>query len=460
LHAHCFRSADLKGITVADSPRKLSKLIVSPNRDDRFRALEGTRFLSPEQATRVLKKGLLHWDRKFRNYCAKELAEHLHGGAASILIPLRAAGRLFASSSTSLLLTNEDEKLIRYLRLTFKRQDAVGELARGLYLLTSHGKPIVARKEESETSEDVPASESPDLTWEWVTSEIPPLGFVSNRIIPFLYGIWIRSGDFSELYRVTSIPKRSGGQRTIEEPAAALKIFQRKFLAEYLNKLSLHAACHGFRKGHSIATNASPHTNKEVVINLDIKDFFPTISSARVYGLFRSVGFEDQALRFVTDACVFRGHLPQGAPTSPMIANLVCRRLDARMAGLAKVMEGDYTRYADDMTFSGSEKIVKYIPLIKSIVEDEGFVVSMPKLRIFRQGSRQDVTGLTVNKMVSVPRAIRRRLRAAIHQFGGNGIAKWKGNEIGLPELLGHINYISSIQPDVGGKFRAELKAK
>jgi hypothetical protein len=463
---------------MASTPRALSKRIVSDDALERLNAVGDTRSLSPEQASRILKKGLAHWDRKLRNHCAVELVERLHGGAASTLIPLRAAGRVYASCSSDRLLRNVDEKLVRYLRRAQKSSDATGELARGLLRAiaqtqetgaeeTTVGKENEYVEDESEETTVGEEDESVDEEsggrdsggpWEPLFDDIEPLGLVNERTQEFLFGVWCRSGDFHELYRVTTIPKRSGGERSIEEPAAALKIFQRKLLVEYLEKPALHDACHGFRKGFSIATNAKPHTGKPVVINLDMKDFFPTVSAARVYGLFRSLGFEDRALRFVTDACVFQGRIPQGAPTSPMIANLVCRRLDARLTGLAKKIGGAYTRYADDMTFSGGETIVRYIPVIKSIIEAEGFFVSLPKLRIHRQGRRQDVTGLTVNSKVSVPRAIRRRLRAAVHQFMENGKAEWKGHEIGMSELRGHINYVTSIQPEVGEKLRKRLK--
>jgi RNA-directed DNA polymerase len=219
----------------------------------------------------------------------------------------------------------------------------------------------------------------------------------------------------------------------------------------------LHRSCHGFRRKKSIITNAKPHTGKNVLINIDLKDFFPSISGGRVYGIFTSLGFDNEVARFLTRITTYKNSLPQGAPTSPALANLVCRRLDSRLAGLSKRLKARYTRYADDMTFSGKENIITAIPLIRQIIKDEGFMVAEKKARIVRKGNRQEVTGLTVNKKVSIPRHLRRRIRAVIHRLSLNREITWKGKNLSLASLQGHISYLNAVHPELAQKYRSQF---
>ncbi len=160
-----------------------------------------------------------------------------------------------------------------------------------------------------------------------------------------------------------TIPKASGEPRKITAPRPKLKKLQRKILDELLVKCAPHDAAHGFVRGRSVVTNAQPHAGAQLVIKMDLRDFFPTIHYRRVVGLFKHYGYGDEVAAALASLCTHRsqladgrvqwpGVLPQGAPTSPALANVLCRRLDSRLLGLAKRAGAVYTRYADDLTFS------------------------------------------------------------------------------------------------------------
>jgi RNA-directed DNA polymerase len=222
--------------------------------------------------------------------------------------------------------------------------------------------------------------------------------------------IWARGYEYASF----SIPKRRGGSRTIEAPNDKLKALQRRVLHRLLNPLPMHPAATGFVRGRSIVDNARPHVGRGVVINLDLADFFPSIAAERVAAAFRGLGWDADAAAILSRICTNEGHLPQGAPTSPAISNLVCRRLDERLARLVSQFDGHYTRYADDITVSlpglgrnkrlrpkpkGKPKLVKpdrpkspsrsLLTTIRRIVEEEGFRIQMKKkVRVQRSHRR------------------------------------------------------------------------
>jgi len=214
-------------------------------------------------------------------------------------------------------------------------------------------------------------------------------------------------------YTRFTIPKRRGGTRTIKAPNDKLKALQRRILHRLLNPLPMHPAVTGFVRGRSIVDNARPHIGRGVVINLDLADFFPTITAERVTRMFRALGWDADAAAILSRICTSEGHLPQGAPTSPAISNLVCRKLDERLTQLVKRFKGQYTRYADDITISlpglGRNKRMRrhkseskpsrsrasaprrfpsrsLLTLIRQIIEEEGFHIQMKKrVRVHRQ---------------------------------------------------------------------------
>jgi len=254
-----------------------------------------------------------------------------------------------------------------------------------------------------------------------------------------------------DAYRRFTIAKRGGGSRDILAPCRALKFVQRRILRRILQPLDRHPAAHGFRVYRGIRSNAAYHCGKEMVLSLDLADWFPSITSKRVYGLFRALGWPANLASVLTRLTTWEGRLPQGAPTSPTIANLIARRLDCRLTGLATRRQLTYTRYADDLALSGSAAEVRRVfPLVCRIIKEEGFELSARKTRFMRRGRRQTVTGLVVNEKAHVPRKYRRRIRAALHQLSTGRQAPVSDAErlAVLRELEGHVLFVRSISAD------------
>lgn len=246
-------------------------------------------------------------------------------------------------------------------------------------------------------------------------------------------------------YSTFFVPKRSGGQRKILAPSPALKDVQRRILHRLLKRLRAHPAAKGFERGESIATHARLHARARVVLRLDIQDFFPSTRTEAVEHYFRRIGWNAEAAALLTRLCTHDGSLPQGAPTSPRLSNLLNYRLDARLSALAAAPLGGhnpktlapagaaggatvYSRYADDITFSfdteGHGRVNATLRFAKSIVEDEGYRLhTKKKLRVMRRHDRQTVTGLVVNDGVRLPRKTRRWLRAVEHRLATGGEA-------------------------------------
>lgn len=225
----------------------------------------------------------------------------------------------------------------------------------------------------------------------------------------------------SPSYRPFKVKKRAGGQRIIDEPSEDLKRVQRLILRRLLGRLRAHPAAHGFERGRSIVTAALPHARRAVVLRMDVRDFFLTTGEKRVFEYFRKVGWDIEAAGLLRKLCTLRGGLPQGAPTSPRLSNLLNYRLDARLTALARRHGAAYTRYADDMTFSfdsdDRETLVTVIRTTKKVLREEGYRLHTErKLRLLRPHTRQTVAGLVVNERVALPRTTRRWLRAVEHR--------------------------------------------
>lgn len=276
-------------------------------------------------------------------------------------------------------------------------------------------------------------------------------------------------------YRRFTLPKKTGGERTISAPMPRLKRAQYWVLDNVLAKVPLHGAAHGFVPGRSIVSNAAPHTGKAVVINLDLKDFFPSVTYPRIKGVFRALGYGEHVATTLALLCsenaadelevdgerFFVGGkgrdrvLPQGAPTSPMLTNILCRRLDRRLKGLAAKLGFTYTRYADDLTFSaapeGTTQVGQLLRRVHHVLRDEGFT-HPDKQRVMRASSRQEVTGIVVNEKPSVSRTERRRLRAALHTAQRKGLeaATWQGQPATRDTLVGYARFVQMVDARQG----------
>jgi len=221
-------------------------------------------------------------------------------------------------------------------------------------------------------------------------------------------------------YRPFTIPKRSGGTRRILAPDRELKDLQRRVLRRLLTRLRVHPAAMGFERGRSIVANALAHRRQAVVLRFDIRDFFPSTSAKRLGRYFRRIGWNRPATKLLLRLCTHDGGLPQGAPTSPRLSNLVNYRVDARLAAMAAKLGAAYTRYADDITISfaaDDRKKVHYMQrFVRQVVEAEGYRLHHRKKLSIRRHHQQIVTGLVVNDRVNLPRSVRRWLRAVEHR--------------------------------------------
>lgn|SRR5262245_16419550 len=238
-------------------------------------------------------------------------------------------------------------------------------------------------------------------------------------------------------YHEFTIPKRRSGTRRILAPDTPLKKLQRRILRRVLARLRAHPAARGFERGQSIVTNALPHVGQPVIVRMDLRDFFQSTAQVRVYRYLRKIGWNREAAKLLVRLCVHQGGLPQGAPTSPRLSNLVNYRLDARLSAMIlRPMFRDprtggmipgravglYTRYADDLTFSFQEDaaatIRHLIRRVQHIARRVGYELHLRrKLQIRRRHACQLVTGLVVNQRVNLPRRTRRWLRAVAHHL-------------------------------------------
>lgn len=226
----------------------------------------------------------------------------------------------------------------------------------------------------------------------------------------------------SRFYRAFTIPKRSGGTRTIAEPLPSLKEIQRWILEFVLNRVPVSRYAKAFVRGRGIKENARFHKHQPMVLALDIRDFFPSILRYRVYGIFRSFGYSQAVANILSRLCTLEDCLPQGAPTSPALSNLASRRIDRRLAGLSRKLGLRYTRYADDLTFSGHFSTGNLIRVVGSILLEDGFVLNDSKIRVMAEHERQEVTGVTVNKRLRAPRELRHELRQAVYYIETFGL--------------------------------------
>lgn len=260
-------------------------------------------------------------------------------------------------------------------------------------------------------------------------------------------------------YRITRIPKKTGGVRFIEEPVDWLKKEQSMILRK-LYTLPVSTNAHGFIRKKSPVTNAEVHRKNRTIIRVDLKDFFPSIDAKKIINALTRYWPRDEAER-VARLCTIDGRLPQGAPTSPALANIVACQLDARLAGFANSLDAVYTRYADDIIFSFPKKrskkfCLKVLLFIQKIIKDCGFRVNRKKTRIrYGPGQQRKITGIVVNdkQQLSVPRAYRRKLRARIHQLDPT-------DQTELRRIRGVIAWMHAVNKHQAKLYEKMLQAK
>ncbi|MBL8536727.1 MAG: RNA-directed DNA polymerase [Hyphomonadaceae bacterium] len=282
-------------------------------------------------------------------------------------------------------------------------------------------------------------------------------------------------------YSYTFVPKRIGAPRLIEAPKARLKAVQRRILHEILDHLPPHSSAHGFVRGRSCISGAQLHVGEYIVVRLDLRRFFSSIGSARVHGLFRSIGYPWAAARLLTGLCTTctpaktlaaltdwrerqeytAPHLPQGAPTSPTLANLCAWRLDNRLTGLGRRLGINYSRYADDLCFSGGRAFAKHMPrflsLVGTIVGEEGFALNGRKTSLLRANAAQRVTGIVVNQHVNVAREQYDALKSILHNCRVSSDPTTQ-NRDSHPDFKAHldgrIGWVEQVNPHRGRKLR------
>ncbi|MGA2926260.1 MAG: reverse transcriptase family protein [Solirubrobacteraceae bacterium] len=296
-------------------------------------------------------------------------------------------------------------------------------------------------------------------------------------------------------YRYAAHSRPGGPARVIERPKQRLKAIQRRILHEILDLVPAHDAAHGFTRGRSVASHAARHTGRYVVVALDLEDFFASIAAGRVFGIFRTAGYPESVAYALTalvtnavPAAVWErvprpraasqvaahhrlgrrlaaAHLPQGAPTSPALANLAAFGLDRRLTGLAASLRLTYTRYADDLTFSGSPALVGAANRLRAtvavIAREEGFVVNARKSMLTTRAGRQRVCGVVVNERLNVPRDEYDVLKAILHNARVHGPGSQNRAAVAdfRAHLLGRISWVQSLHPDRGEKLRRRWAA-
>lgn len=286
-------------------------------------------------------------------------------------------------------------------------------------------------------------------------------------------------------YRYRWIPKRHG-IRLVEIPKQRLRDFQRRILREILQQVPCHAAAHGFVRGRSCRSHAQVHAGRRAVLRMDLRDFFPSVSMARVAAIFRTLGYPDASATVLAAFCTHgtprrafaalpagdleslglqgrarleRRHLPQGAPTSPTLANLAALMLDFRLDGLAKSLGLAYSRYADDLAFSGEGELLRnagrLADTVASIAQDVGFEVNFRKTRLMPSSRRQALCGIVVNDRPMPLRPSFDRLKAILHNCArdGPGSQNREGRADFRRHLEGRVAHLRSIDARKAGKL-------
>ncbi|MBO5935729.1 MAG: RNA-directed DNA polymerase [Clostridia bacterium] len=263
------------------------------------------------------------------------------------------------------------------------------------------------------------------------------------------------SNSINKNYHKVEIPKKNGGTRVLSVPSENLKEVQRKITKVILSKETVSIHTTAYRYGASTAYNASHHVNKDVVLKLDILHFFDSILYSDVKDkVFPAEKYSEQIRTLLAILCYHKDSLPQGAPSSPAITNIIMRDFDNTVGEWCRKKNIAYTRYCDDMTFSGNFDAKEVIGFIKIQLRENGFLLNTAKTRVIRRNRSQTVTGIVVNEKINIPADYKRKLRQELYyckKFGVNShMARmdFDGNEMSyINRLLGKINYVLSVTP-------------
>lgn len=297
------------------------------------------------------------------------------------------------------------------------------------------------------------------------------LDYTSQNDLPFVYDThqlahflhlprhrlfrWFR--DTSSCYLPVELPKKGGGVRHLHVPNATLKNVQRRILHEILLHLPISPYATAYVKGKRLSDNAVPHCGHRYLLKLDITDFFGSIRFDQVYSAaFNTTRYPKLIGVMLTALCCYEDVLPQGAPTSPTLSNVVMRQFDNRIGEWCKKRGITYTRYCDDMTFSADIPLYTVYRKVHSMLGDMGFSLNEKKTRFVTRASRQSVTGLTVNEQVAVSSDYKRDLRQQVHyalKFGfADALTKrsdraFRNAEHYAHHLIGCVRYVLQIEP-------------
>ena len=271
--------------------------------------------------------------------------------------------------------------------------------------------------------------------------------------------------DTDKFYYNFQISKKTGGKRTINVPNRSLEICQKYIKEKILDNVVLHSSAHGFANNKSIITNAKEHINNEMILNIDLKDFFPSISRKKVFYVFNKIcGYDNSLSHCLTNLVMYKNGLPQGACTSPIISNIVTFKLDLRLKKLSDKLGINYSRYADDITFSGDKNTInsKFLFFVKSIINECGYQINDKKTRFESKYGRQEVTGLIVNNgKVSIPKRYLQNLRKDLYYIKKYGIEEHKKrnniyNAFYQEHIKGQIMFVYSVDKNKGIKLLKE----
>lgn len=267
-------------------------------------------------------------------------------------------------------------------------------------------------------------------------------------------------------YRSFSIPKRSGGRRDIVAPYPSLLSAQRWIYENILTSVKISRYAFGFRADKSILDNALVHCGRQELLKVDIKDFFPSISFSQIISIFQELGYPRDVAFYLARLCTLDGSLPQGAASSPALSNIVCRRMDDRFYKLAKSCDLRYTRYADDIVFSGDDIPDGIARLVFEILSSEGYAVNESKVRFLKAGDKKLVTGLDITSgSPRVPREFRRELMKDLYHVWSSGLALHVSrrkifNPNYLLQLEGRVSFWAQIEPESAQLKKAQVRMR